>query len=135
MSPMSQRVTSPAPRPRLPSREVLEAAGIASLFGALVDGVVAAREHLSGKPTPDTFLAADRLLGVRPSDAVVLEDAVAGVTAALPAGSASSAASTVSATRLRCASTARTSSWKTYPSCWRRHDRSSRSRGGALVAA
>ena len=39
-------------------RQVLEAAGIADLFEAVVDGVVAEHEHLRGKPAPDMFLAA-----------------------------------------------------------------------------
>ena len=41
-------------------REVLEAAGIADLFEARVDGIVAEREHLRGKPAPDTYLARGR---------------------------------------------------------------------------
>ena len=60
-------------------REVLEAAGIADLFEVRVDGVVAEREHLRGKPAPDTFEAAARRLGVVPAAAAVFEDALAGV--------------------------------------------------------
>jgi beta-phosphoglucomutase family hydrolase len=60
---------------------VLEAAGIKDFFEVRVDGVVAAREKLPGKPRPDTFLAAARLLGVEPLRAVVVEDALAGVKA------------------------------------------------------
>src|SRR5262249_44600100 len=37
-------------------RDVLAAAGIEDLFDFVVDGDVAAREHLNGKPAPDTFL-------------------------------------------------------------------------------
>ncbi len=62
-------------------QEVLESAGIAGLFDARVDGNVAAAEHLAGKPAPDTFLAAARALGVEPEQAVVFEDALAGVDA------------------------------------------------------
>ena len=47
-------------------RQVLEAAGIADLFEARVDGIVAEQEHLRGKPAPDMFLAAARMLGVAP---------------------------------------------------------------------
>ena len=61
--------------------EVLAAAGIASLFEARIDGVVAAREQLRGKPAPDTFLAASRVLGVAPAGCAVVEDALAGVEA------------------------------------------------------
>jgi beta-phosphoglucomutase family hydrolase len=59
--------------------DVLVAAGIADLFELRVDGVVAEREHLKGKPAPDTFLAAARKLGAEPGAAVVFEDALAGV--------------------------------------------------------
>jgi beta-phosphoglucomutase family hydrolase len=62
-------------------REVLSAAGIADLFEQRIDGVVADREHLKGKPAPDTFLAGARALGVEPSQAAVFEDALAGVEA------------------------------------------------------
>lgn len=60
---------------------VLEAAGIAGLFEVRVDGVVAARKGLLGKPQPDTFLEAARMLGVEPAGCAVVEDAVAGVEA------------------------------------------------------
>jgi beta-phosphoglucomutase family hydrolase len=62
-------------------REVLEAAGIDDLFEEVVDGVVAERERLKGKPAPDTFLAGARALGVEPGAAAVFEDALAGVQA------------------------------------------------------
>jgi beta-phosphoglucomutase family hydrolase len=62
-------------------REVLVAVGIADLFDARVDGVVAEREHLPGKPAPDTYLAAARALAVEPARAAVYEDALAGVEA------------------------------------------------------
>jgi beta-phosphoglucomutase family hydrolase len=61
--------------------EVLAAAGIDDLFEVRIDGVVAAREHLDGKPAPDTFLAAARGLEVAPDRAAVFEDALAGVAA------------------------------------------------------
>jgi beta-phosphoglucomutase family hydrolase len=62
-------------------KEVLESAGIEELFDVRIDGVVAARDHLSGKPAPDTFLAAARAIGVDPSRAAVFEDALSGVEA------------------------------------------------------
>ncbi len=62
-------------------RDVLIAAGILDLFEEVVDGHVADREHLQGKPAPDTFLAGARALGARPDQAVVFEDALAGVEA------------------------------------------------------
>jgi beta-phosphoglucomutase family hydrolase len=63
------------------ARDVLKAAGIYDLFEQIVDGVVADREHLQGKPAPDTFLAGARALGVERHQAVVYEDALAGVEA------------------------------------------------------
>ena len=62
-------------------RDVLVAAGIDGLFEHIVDGHVAGREHLKGKPAPDTFLAGARALGVAPASAAVFEDALAGVEA------------------------------------------------------
>ncbi|HEV2724370.1 MAG TPA: beta-phosphoglucomutase family hydrolase [Thermoleophilaceae bacterium] len=61
--------------------DVLVAAGIDHLFEVRVDGVVAERERLAGKPAPDTFLAAARKLGAGPAEAAVFEDALAGVEA------------------------------------------------------
>jgi beta-phosphoglucomutase family hydrolase len=66
--------------------EVLRAAGILELFEARVDGLVASQLHLPGKPAPDTFLTAARMLGVRPGRAVVVEDAIAGVQAGRAGG-------------------------------------------------
>jgi beta-phosphoglucomutase family hydrolase len=61
--------------------DVLTAAGIADLFDARVDGIVARQRHLAGKPAPDTFLAAAGDLGVPPAQAAVFEDAQSGVAA------------------------------------------------------
>jgi beta-phosphoglucomutase family hydrolase len=66
--------------------DVLVAAGIEDLFEARIDGVVAAREHLRGKPAPDTFLAGARALGLEPQAAAVFEDALAGVAAGRAGG-------------------------------------------------
>src|SRR5436309_360429 len=62
-------------------KDVLEAAAIERYLEERIDGVVAEREHLKGKPAPDTFLAGARVLGVPPSEAAVFEDALAGVEA------------------------------------------------------
>jgi beta-phosphoglucomutase family hydrolase len=67
-------------------REVLVAAGIDDLFEQRIDGVVAEREHLKGKPAPDTFVAGARALGVIPKQAAVFEDALAGVAAGRAGG-------------------------------------------------
>ncbi|MFI7003413.1 beta-phosphoglucomutase family hydrolase [Nocardia sp. NPDC050175] len=66
--------------------EVLDAAGIADLFTVRVDGTDALRMNLPGKPDPAMFLEAARRLHVQPIDAVVMEDAVAGVRAAVMGG-------------------------------------------------
>jgi beta-phosphoglucomutase family hydrolase len=68
------------------THDVLKAAGLADQFEHVVDGVVAMREHLKGKPAPDTFLAGARELGVNPENAVVFEDALAGVAAGRAGG-------------------------------------------------
>ncbi len=58
---------------------MLQAAGILDLFGTIVDGVVADRKHLTGKPAPDTYLEGAREVGVEAAQAAVFEDALAGV--------------------------------------------------------
>lgn len=68
------------------TREVLAAAGIDGLFEQVVDGLVAERERLRGKPAPDTFLAGARALRVQPPQAAVFEDALAGVAAGRAGG-------------------------------------------------
>ncbi|MDN5795691.1 MAG: beta-phosphoglucomutase family hydrolase [Intrasporangium sp.] len=60
---------------------VLRAAHLTDYIDARIDGVVAARDGLAGKPAPDTFLAGAQALGVEPAQAVVFEDALAGVAA------------------------------------------------------
>jgi beta-phosphoglucomutase family hydrolase len=67
-------------------RDVLLAAGIEDLFQQRIDGVVAEREHLRGKPAPDTFLAGARALHVEPGQAAVFEDALVGVQAGRAGG-------------------------------------------------
>jgi beta-phosphoglucomutase-like phosphatase (HAD superfamily) len=51
------------------------------LFEVRVDGNVIDAQQLAGKPAPDTFLLAARLLGVEPKRTVVIEDAISGVQA------------------------------------------------------
>ncbi len=65
--------------------EVLKAAGISG-FDAQVDGNVALSEHLHGKPAPDTYLAAARMLGLEAQQCAVFEDALAGVAAGRAGG-------------------------------------------------
>ena len=63
------------------TQDVLRAAGLAELFDARIDGVIAEQRHLAGKPAPDTYLAAAHDLAVEPVRAAVFEDALAGVAA------------------------------------------------------
>lgn len=61
------------------AQSVLQAAGLLHRFEVIVDGEVAEREDLRGKPEPDTYLAAAHKLGVEAARAVVVEDALSGV--------------------------------------------------------
>jgi len=67
-------------------RDVLAAAGIDEFFEARIDGIVAERDHLKGKPAPDTYLAGAQALEVTPNAAAVFEDALAGVEAGRAGG-------------------------------------------------
>jgi HAD superfamily hydrolase (TIGR01509 family) len=61
---------------------VLDKLEIRGFFNAVVYGGMVSR----GKPAPDTFLAAGRMLDVPPARCVVVEDAVPGVQAGKAAG-------------------------------------------------
>ena len=61
--------------------EVLRAARLDGMFDAQVDGNVAHEKRLAGKPAPDTYLEAARMLGSTPPRSAVYEDALAGVAA------------------------------------------------------
>jgi HAD superfamily hydrolase (TIGR01509 family) len=58
--------------------------GVADLFSA----TVSSEEVERGKPAPDVYLEAARRLGVRPEDAVAIEDSANGIRAARAAGMA-----------------------------------------------
>lgn len=60
---------------------VLRAAKMDHFFKVIVDGNVAAREHIPGKPAPDMFRRAAELLQADERRCVVLEDAISGVQA------------------------------------------------------
>lgn len=98
-------------------RDVLMAAGIGERFEMVIDDVVAVREHLAGKPAPDTFLVGARALGLEPAHAGVFEDALARLRAGWAGASASSSASTASASPMRSERTGRAWSSVTCPSC------------------
>jgi beta-phosphoglucomutase len=60
------------------ARPILEKTGILSYFGAIVDG----NDVTNAKPDPEVFLNAAQQLGIKPENAIVFEDSVAGVQAA-----------------------------------------------------
>jgi len=68
------------------SRSAIAAALAATGLDALLPLYVSAEDVGRGKPEPDVFLAAARLLGTDPADCVVVEDAGPGVEAARRAG-------------------------------------------------
>jgi HAD superfamily hydrolase (TIGR01509 family) len=68
--------------PRAVVQRSLELAGLADLFKI----VVTADDVVHGKPSPDMFLLAAKLMGVKPEKCLVFEDAEPGFQAALAAG-------------------------------------------------
>ena len=66
--------------------DVLRAAKLDGLFDGQVDGNVAEREHLRGKPAPDTYLKAAEMLDATAPKSAVYEDALAGVEAGRAGG-------------------------------------------------
>ena len=68
------------------SRANLDAIFAATGLGEFFDVVVSAEDVINGKPAPDVFLKAARLLGVTPERCVVFEDALFGIEAARGAG-------------------------------------------------
>lgn len=68
------------------SRAAIEATLATTGLDALLPVYVSAEDVGRGKPEPDVFLAAARLLGTDPADCVVVEDAAPGVEAARRAG-------------------------------------------------
>lgn len=60
------------------AKPILEKTGILSYFDAIVDG----NDVSNAKPDPEVFLQAAKLLNVKPINAIVFEDAVAGIQAA-----------------------------------------------------
>ncbi|HEY92225.1 MAG TPA: HAD family phosphatase [Dehalococcoidia bacterium] len=63
-------------------RLVTQGLGINNYFQSIVSG----RDVTEGKPNPQVFLLAAKKLGVKPKNCIVIEDAVAGITAAKRAG-------------------------------------------------
>jgi beta-phosphoglucomutase len=69
------------------AKYILEKIGLAGYFDALSDGTTITRT----KPDPEVFLKVAELLGVSPQDALVVEDASAGIEAAAAGAFASAA--------------------------------------------
>ena len=65
---------------------VLKAVKLNEFFDVQVDGNTIHARKLAGKPAPDTFLMAAKLLGVEPARAIVIEDALSGVEAGSAGG-------------------------------------------------
>ena len=63
-------------------RMVLEKTGLFPFFNTIVTGEMVEQ----GKPSPDMFMLTAERLGIHPSECVVVEDAVHGITAARTAG-------------------------------------------------
>jgi beta-phosphoglucomutase len=61
---------------------ILERVGILKLFDAVADGNIVRK----AKPDPEVFIKAAEMVGIKPGECVVFEDAVAGVEAAFNAG-------------------------------------------------
>jgi beta-phosphoglucomutase family hydrolase len=68
------------------TEDVLAVTGLAELVETRVDGVTIREEKLTGKPAPDTFLAAAERFDVSPEQAAVFEDAISGVQAGRAGG-------------------------------------------------
>ncbi|MFD9892384.1 HAD family hydrolase [Amycolatopsis sp. NPDC059027] len=66
--------------------KVLDAADLTPFVEARIDGLVIGRDHLKGKPAPDSFLAGAKALDVEPAHAAVFEDAQSGVQAGRAGG-------------------------------------------------
>lgn len=69
------------------ARLILEKTGITGLFDAVSDGT----NITNSKPDPEVFLKAAEFLGLEPSDCLVVEDAYAGIDAAIAGGFRSAA--------------------------------------------
>ncbi|MBO4912549.1 MAG: beta-phosphoglucomutase [Butyrivibrio sp.] len=64
------------------TKKILEKLGLKDFFDAVSDGT----NITKSKPDPEVFLKAAEMLGVEPSEAVVVEDALSGIDAAIAGG-------------------------------------------------
>lgn len=63
------------------TRDVLEVTGLDRFVQQRVDGITLRKEHIAGKPAPDSYLRGAQLLDVPAEAAAVFEDALSGVAA------------------------------------------------------
>ena len=68
------------------ARAILEQADLAKRFKYILDGVIAEKHGIASKPDPEFYLHAAELMGRKPQECVVLEDAISGVISAQRAG-------------------------------------------------
>lgn len=66
--------------------KIMKTVDVLKLFDVRVDGIISEQLGIQGKPEPDIFLEAAKQLGVSPSRAVVVEDALSGVQAGKKGG-------------------------------------------------
>lgn len=64
------------------TKKILEKLGLKDFFDAVSDGT----NITKSKPDPEVFLKAAEMLGIKPVEAVVVEDAISGIDAALAGG-------------------------------------------------
>ncbi|NOR57259.1 MAG: trehalose-phosphatase, partial [Sulfurimonas sp.] len=67
-------------------RYILQSSNLNTFFNTIVDGLDLKSLDLKGKPNPDLFLEALKRLNVEPQRAIVIEDAIAGVSAGKSGG-------------------------------------------------
>ena len=60
---------------------ILKKVNLLHLFDAKIDGIDAEKRKIKGKPAPDVFLEAAKLIGAEVKKSVVVEDAISGVQA------------------------------------------------------
>ncbi len=63
------------------SRYILEKTGLIDDFESIVGGIKSEELDLQGKPEPDIFVTAAEEMGLKPSECLMVEDAIAGVRA------------------------------------------------------
>jgi HAD superfamily hydrolase (TIGR01509 family) len=68
------------------ARAVLERTGLLTHFGVIMDGLVAEKERVKSKPSPQFYQHAAVLFSRPPGECIVIEDALSGIASAKQAG-------------------------------------------------